>query len=224
VNEEDSPATEAARRKMNAKLKSLVVNPVHKFHAKFEKPVTIYWIGRVFITLNDDAESVGMLPEVESNTRDKMMFFASQPYKGIFLPQDVLEAKLAAERPAYAWWLLNIYQPPAEVLSDCRMGVKSYFDPVILELSHQQTFASNLGELLRAWMRVDAFWEVNKIWTGTPTDLLTSLQTCVETTGIAQKWSQHQVAKSLTALAKHDGSGVIRISETDREFSITKLT
>ena len=161
---------------MLAKMKGLVVNPVHKFHAKFEKPVTIDWIGRIFISLNDDPGSVGMLMEVDQNTSDKQMFFASQPYNGTFPPQDELEVIIEKELPYFAYWLLNIYQPPVEVLSDDRMGVKSYFDLHILELSHQQTFASNLLELLQVWIDTDAYWgEGVGEWTGTPTDLLDAL-------------------------------------------------
>jgi hypothetical protein len=226
INDEDSPGTEAARKRMLAKLKGLVVNPVHKYHAKFEKAVTIDWVGRIFVTLNDDPGSVGMLMEVENNTKDKQMFFASQPYKGVFPPQDELEPRIANELPLFAHWLLNVYQPPKEVLSDDRMGVKSYFDPRILELSHQQTFASNLAELLKVWVRVDAYWgpEDKPVaeWVGTPTDLLTCLQTCDATAGVAREWKQHSVAKSLTALAKHDGSGVKFNGENGREFKILR--
>ena len=187
VNDEDSPNSENSRKRMLAKLKGLVVNPSHKYHAKFEKPVTIEWTGRIFVTLNDDPGSVGMLTEVERNTLDKQMLFLSQPYAGVFLPQEELEPKLAKELPFFAHWLLYIYKPPADVISDDRMGVKSYFDPKILELSNQQTFSSNLDELLKVWINIDAYWgEGVKEWFGTPTNLLSCLQVCDATAGIAR--------------------------------------
>lgn len=221
VNDEDAPANEQARKRMLAKLKGLVVNPVHKYHAKFEKPVTIAWIGRIFVTLNDDPGSVGMLLEVEANTRDKQMYFASQPYAGTFPSQDVLEPLIDKELPYFAHWLLN-WTPPAEVLSDDRMGVKSYFDPRILELSHQQTFASNLNELLKVWIRTDAVWNDTEIWEGSPTDLLSALQTNDLTTGIARDWTQAKVVRALTSLAKQDKSGVEFLGDDGRGFKITK--
>ena len=225
INDEDSPATEAARRRMNAKLKGLVVNPSHKYHAKFEKPVTIYWTGRVLVTLNDDPGSVGMLPEVEANTKDKMMFFASQPFAGVFPPQDELEIRIATELPAFAWWLLNVYVPPTEVLCDDRMGVKSFFDREILELSHQQTNASGLTELLQNWMNEDAYWapdQNNTEWKGNPTDLLSVLLRCPSTEGIASSWNQAKIAKSLTALARQEGSSVTYYGDGGRNFVIKK--
>lgn len=226
VNDEDSPNGETARKRMLAKLKGLVVNPSHKYHAKFEKPVTIDWTGRIFVTLNDDPGSIGMLMEVEKNTHDKQSFFASQPYSGVFPEQEELEALLTRELPYFAHWLLNIYKAPQEVLSTDRMGVKSYFDPVILELSQQQTFSSNLEELLRVWENADAYWgEENgfqKSWTGSPTELLVNLQTCVDTAGIAKGWTQQGVAKSLVSLAKQENSRVTFTGESGREFTINK--
>jgi len=222
INDEDAPANEGERRRMMAKLKGLVANPSHTYHAKFKDSVQVEWQGRILVTLNDDPGSVGMLMEVESNTRDKQMFFASQPYAGVFPPQDILEAEIAKELPYYAHYLLN-YKPPAKVLSDDRMGVKSYFDPHILELSHQQTFASNLDELLKVWQRVDAYWADKTEWEGSSTDLLACLQTCDLTAGIARDWSQIKIVRALTALAKQDGSGIIFMDEDGRNFKIIKL-
>jgi hypothetical protein len=222
VNDEDAPSSEASRSRMLAKLKGMAVNPSHHYHAKFATPVTIDWTGRIFITLNDDPSSVGMLPEVSANTRDKLMFFASQPYAGSFPPQDELEALLAKEIPYFAHWLLE-YKPPQEVLSDNRMGVVSYFDPRILEVGHQQTFSSNLGELIGLWVRVDAYWGDKSDWEGSPTELLSALQTNDLTAGMAREWTQHKVVKALTALAKHEGSGITATGEDGRGFRITKV-
>ena len=223
INDEDAPSSDGERRKMLAKLKGLVVNPFHTYNAKFEKATEIEWIGRLFVTLNDDPGSVGMLMEVEENTADKQMIFAAQPYNGIFPRQDILEKQLEQELPYYAHHLLN-WIPPAEVLSDDRMGVKSYFDPHILELSHQQTFGSNLLELVKVWIRADAYWgEDVKDWDGTPTDLLSALQTNDLTAGIARDWTQAKVVRALTSLAKQGGSGVSFASKDGRCFKIKKL-
>jgi hypothetical protein len=221
INDDDAPANDAQRRRMLAKLKGFVVNPIHKCHPKFEKPVTVPWQGRILVTLNDDPGSVGMLMEVEANTRDKQMFFASQEYKGVFPPQEELQAIIARELPFFAHWLLNIYVPPPEVISDDRMGVKSYFDPHILELSHQQTYGSNLLEFLRHW--IDVAWsDDKKEWTGAPVALLAQLQLDDHTKGVAHEWTQQKIAKSLTALAKQEGSGVTFAKGSSREFVITR--
>lgn len=224
VNDEDSPNGEMARKRMLAKLKGLVVNPVHKYHAKFEKPVTIDWTGRIFVTLNDDAGSVGMLMEVERNTMDKQHFFATQPYAGIFPPQDKLEKILEAENPLLAYYLTEIYVPPPEIVADDRMGMKSFFDPKIMQLANQQTFSSNLDELIDVWVRGDAYWSDASVaeWVGTPTDLLTCFQTYDPTVGIARDWSQQKITKSLTSLAKHENGRVEFMEGDSRKFKIKR--
>lgn len=225
VNDEDAPSNENSRKRMLQKIKGLVVNPSHKFHAKFEKPLSIDWTGRMMVTLNDDPASVGMLMEVDHNTHDKQMYFATQAYQGKFPSQDVIEADLAKELPYFSYWLRYGYKAPEEVLSDDRMGVKSYFDPRILKLSNHQTFASNLLELIAEWQDVDAYWDgKTNEWTGTPTALLSALQICDATAGVAREWTQHKMAKSLTVLAKQDGSGISHLNESEgRDFCIKRL-
>lgn len=222
INDEDSPNSDAARKKMAAKIKGLVVNPHHKYHAKFERPFTLIWQGRAMATLNDDPGSVGMLTDVEQNISDKLMFFASQPYAGVFPQQTELEAIIARELPHFAWWLENAYQPPDEVLSNDRMGVKSYFDPHILELAHSQTFASNLSELIRVWIARDAYWENEQTWSGTATDLLTCFQECIGIAGVAREWTQYKIVKAMTSLAKQEGSGVTFEAGASRTYRISK--
>ena len=167
-----------------------------------------------------------MLPEIEDNVSDKMMFFATQPFAGTFPPQAKLEAEIAKELPAFAWWLLNGYQAPPEVVTDDRMGVRSYFDPHILKLSHQQTAAGDLLELLQSWFEEDAYWQdeqTNADWIGNPTQLLTLLQRCPATERIASNWTQFRMAKNLTTLAKQGGSGVTFNGREGREFKIIKV-
>lgn len=226
INDSDAPKTEGGRQKMLMSLKALTVNPVHTYHPKFQKKLSIEWIPRVLISLNDDPGSTGILMEVGPNTKDKFSFFSVKPYAGEFPERDELEAIIARELPFFAHWLLNVYQPPVEVLAKTRMGVKSYYDPRILMLAHQQTFSSNLGELLGLWMRQDAHWDGDTghtKWLGTPTDLLSCLQTCEPTAAIARDWDQHKIARSLTSLAKQEGSGVEFASDTGRDFKIVRI-
>lgn len=225
INDEDAPRSDGERSKMLARLKSFVVNPSHTYHPKFLSRVTIYWTGRVFVTLNDDPSSVGMLPEISSNTMDKMMFFASQPFTGIWRSQKETENAIAAELPLFSNWLLNIYSPPEAVLSnEYRGGVRSYFDPHILELGRQQLYAYNLEELLRAWFRVSPYWtdDGNTEWFGSPTDLLTDLSSYDPLKSVSREWTQVKVARALTALAKQENGAVSFEGQAGREFKITR--
>ncbi len=225
INDEDAPRNEGERNKMLARLKSFVVNPTHTYHPKFCSRVSIHWTGRVIVTLNDDPGSTAILPDVGFNTEDKMMFFASQAYDGVWPDQKTIEAKVAAQLPAFAYWLDNHYNPPASVLSSSyRGGVVSYYDPVILELSRQQLYSYNLEELLRAWFTVAPYWldQGNETWVGSPTQLFIELGSYDPLKPIMREWTQPRIAKAMTGLAKQKTGGVEFMLGSYRDFTITK--
>src|SRR5262249_31154860 len=142
LNDEEATTREETRQKFLARLKSFVVNPSHSYEPKFCDRMNIEWTGRIFVTLNDDPSSVGLLPEVNSNTMDKLMFFRSRPYAHKWERSEVLEPKIEKELPFFARWLLN-WQPPDYVVAPGRMGVRSFFDPHILNLSKQHDYHYN---------------------------------------------------------------------------------
>lgn len=228
VNDETAPSGEAEKRRMHMKLKSFVVNTSHTYHAKFEKPFEITWCGRSCNTLNDDPASVGILAEVDDTTRDKLMFFASQPYKGVFPSIDKIKVILDRELPFFCHWLLNIYKPDPKVLSNDRMGVKSYFDPDVLDMAQKQTFASHLADMILLWQKDDKDWagepEEGKelTWTGSSLELLTVFQTNPVLSATAREWTQHKIQKNLISLAKQD-TGLVTIDPKNSSiFTIYK--
>lgn len=223
INDEESPRSEQARQKFLSRLKASVVNPVHTYHPKFCARVPVEWVGRLGVTLNDDPHSVGMLPEVNSNTEDKMMFFASQPYEGVWGTNSEIESAISEELPAFARWVLD-YSDAPHVLEPGRMGVRSYYDPVVLGLSRQQAGAHNVRELLTMWMRVAVTWEnPDKVdWVGTATQLLAEMSTCDTISSIVRDYRVSQIANSLTAIARVPGSGVEYVEGADRTYRITR--
>ena len=223
INDEESPKADAARQKLLAKLKGSVVNPTHTFSPKFCSRVSIDWTGRVFTTLNNDPASVGILPEVCDNTQDKMHFFASKEYEGVWGEQEEIEDTLARELAAFARWILDTYTPPQDILIPGRMGMKSYFDPVILDLSRQQVHAYNLLELIALWVRTGGYFTENvSEWVGTPTDLMAHLSTNDALASVLRDWNVSKIAKSLTTLAKLSMTGIQFADGSERNFKITK--
>jgi hypothetical protein len=225
VNDEEAPEREAVKQKLLQRIKAFVVNPMHTFERKYMNRISVHWNGRIFITLNDDPNSIGILPEVNHNTHDKLMFFASRPFVGKWGNQQELEARIAAELPFFARWLMDIFEAPAEVLNDGRMGVESYFDERILELSKQQIHAYNLLELLAVWCRTGGFWHDPKetTWTGTPSDLMAQFATADQLLVLVRDWRVAGLAKSLATLARLESTGVQFVEGTqERSFRITR--
>jgi len=223
INDEDAPRSDAARQKFLARLKASVVNPIHTYHPKFCNKLAVEHCGRLFVTLNDDPASVGLLPEVNSNTADKMSFFASREYGGIWGANTEIEATIAKELPLFAAWLLA-WTPPEDILERSRVGVKSYFDPHILEASRQQAYAYNFHELIHSWVRLSGTWteDGRDSWEGSPTQLMAEVGSCDPLASVAKEWKVSAAAKALTSLARVGDSGVSFVDGSERNFRITK--
>jgi len=209
INDEEAPKNEAARHKFIHKMKSAVVNPDHTYSPKFLSRISIPWSGRNFFTLNDDALSIGLLPELTENTMDKMMFFLTTAPKNPW-PDDIEEI-IQKELPYFAKWLLEVYVPPAEVMRADRMGVKPYFDKTLLDQANHQCHAYNLIELIGVWTNHSGFFDGEdkpNMWSGTPTDLAAHFAAVDSLSPLLKDWTVPRIAKALSALARTHGSGV----------------
>lgn len=219
LNDADSPR-DGEKGSVLSKIKDTVVNPTHQSHRKFGDKAQVDWQGRLIVTLNDDPASVGLLPEVNSNTADKLCFFASQAYGKAFPPNHVIESTLDKELPKFARWLLT-WKPPEDVVENSRVGVHSYFDPHVLETSRRQSYSYNFRELLQNWVRASwAAEEVSKVLT--PTELMAHLNSCDPVSALARDWKVPVAARALTTLARDERSGVTYNGGNDRSFTIHK--
>lgn len=223
INDEEAPANDAARQKYQSRLKAFCVNPEHSYHPKFCVKLSVPWCGRCGSSLNEDPASVGLLPEVNSNTQDKMMFFASHPYQGTWPESEVIEATLERELPYFAKWLLE-WTPPPEVLAPGRMGVKSYYDAGVLKLSRQQFQSFHCAEMLRAWINCSAYWVDGKKtdWEGTPTDLQSQVFLCEPLAMLSREWTVNRLSKALIDRSRIEGSGIKLVPSSNRIFRITR--
>lgn len=219
LNDADSPR-DGEKGSVLSKIKDAVVNPTHSYHRKFGDKTQVDWVGRLVVTLNDDPASVGLLPEVNGNTADKLCFFASQPYTKKWPSSNVIEATLHRELPKFARWLLD-WTPPAEIVENSRVGVASFFDSTVLETCRRQHYAYNFRELLQNWVR--AAWDPSEVEkTVTPTDLMAHLSGCEPVAALARDWKVPVVARALTTLARDSQSGVVYLDGAERSFTIQR--
>jgi len=104
------------------------------------------------------------------------------------------------------------------------VGVKSYFDPHILEASRQQAYAYNFHELIHSWVRLSGTWteDGRDSWEGSPTQLMAEVGSCDPLASVAKEWKVSAAAKALTSLARVGDSGVSFVDGSERNFRITK--
>ena len=177
IDDTVSAASFADQRKATELIKRGVANPKIQFMAKYADAVTLPWAGRIILSLNDDPNSMSVLPTMDSSNRDKLMAFkvAQKPFA--FPPKQELEATIEEELPFFAKFLLD-WKPPVEVLDDDRFGVKSFIDKSISYAAYDNSSRSQVAELIDYFAK--ACREQNsemKEWRGTITEFQVALHT-----------------------------------------------
>ena len=114
-------------------------------------------------TLNDDAISLRLLPDLDMSNRDKLMIF--QCRNGYNFTGKT-KALAEAELPAFARWLLD-YEMPSDMV-ELRFGVKAFINDNVQEISGANSKFAHIIELLQMWRSTLA----DDSWEGTCSELL----------------------------------------------------
>lgn len=177
IDDTVSAASFQDQRKATELIKRGVANPKIQFMAKYADSVTIPWAGRIILSLNDDPNSMSVIPTMDSSNRDKLMAFKVNQKPFNFPPKRELQATINEELPYFARFLLD-WKPPEEVLDDDRFGVKSFIDKSISYAAYDNSSRSQVAELIDYFAK--ACREQNteiKEWRGTITEFQVALHT-----------------------------------------------
>jgi hypothetical protein len=176
----------ADHRKFVEVLKKLVANPRIQVEAKFQDRTDIPWFGRAIVTLNEDSNSMSMIPSLESSNRDKLMAFKiSENSFQNFLPNDQQEQLILRELPHFARWLLE-YTPNPAVVGSPRYGIRSYFHPLVENSARDSSSRQGASELLDIFLRYYSNTNPSEeFWVGTTTELMVEIQRIEELRGFA---------------------------------------
>lgn len=155
-------------------VKKVVANDRVTMRAMYRSGVDMEWVGRIIVTMNDDPESLRLLPETEINILDKIMLLKVKRPVVAYWPTD---AQLATELPYFAAFLRDL-QPPAECLPPAdnpRFGVAPYKHHDLLVSAGSTSITSSFEELLllwrKQWFAPGGAGENDAEWVGNPTDL-----------------------------------------------------
>ncbi len=186
-------------RRFSQMVKQIVANDRLIYRRMFAGGKDIEWVGRVVVTLNDDPESLRVLPQTDINIIDKIMLLKlqSQPGPG----WEMTDAQIAAELPFFAAFLRD-WTPPAYCqATDPRFGIATYAHPELLANAQSTNTTASFEELLEIWRR-DYFapggvGENDPRWTGNPSELKEAFD---RNEGIRQSLSR---AYTPTAIGMH---------------------
>jgi hypothetical protein len=114
-----------SHQKFAEMLKRVVANPNLSYQPKYRDQQRVEWNGRVITTLNDDASSLGMIPDVDTGLQNKIIVLKFSDKVRKFPPNTQLEGKIKVELPRFLRWLLD-YEVPAELIGESRFGINAY--------------------------------------------------------------------------------------------------
>lgn len=116
-------------------LKSLTVNQEHSLHAKNKAEFGVPCRFVVSISINDDPDSLRILPKLTPDFADKVMLFRVRHHPlpmptRTAVEREAFSAAIRAELPAFLHYLLQHEPPPS--LHSSRFGVLHYHNPELI--------------------------------------------------------------------------------------------
>jgi hypothetical protein len=149
-------------------VKKVIANFSIPYHPKGKDAVDKEWLGRLIVTLNDDPESIQMLPTVEHSILDKVLFVKANKTTVDFTNSDRIVER---ELPAFAAFIRD-WKIPEGIEGDWRFGIKAWQHPELLQSAKQSSNTAGLVELLDLWRELWFRQSDVDQWMGTATDLM----------------------------------------------------
>lgn len=136
------------RKVYTANLKQLAANQTHCCEAKFKNAVDIRWSGRVLITLNADARSQELLPDLDVSNSDKVSLYKTG---NDTLNAPEAERKVREELPALCAYLLKL-DFPEHCKGDVRWGVAGFLHPDLLREAKESGSTASFWQVLEQFL------------------------------------------------------------------------
>lgn len=145
VSDSEGGKTTAQKASFTQKIKAITANPRMTIRTKFKTPATLFLNARLTFSFNATAESLEVLPRLGTDVLGKLCLFNVLTHNFLAgLNRTSIEANIADELPAFAYWLLNEYVPPADIATSGRYPTKSYHSPELINYARASQDSSEL--------------------------------------------------------------------------------
>jgi len=175
---EDEPASTdlRTRRHFGAQVKNLCVNKEQSFHDKGKRALTLQPFVRLSITLNDEPESLMVLPPLDNDLKDKIILLKASPVDFPFPSKEFPDSQsywrqLLAELPGFMLRMQQWRIPTS--MRDQRFGVRAWQNPDLL------WEVDSLSPELKLWQLIDSSGIIPRttgVWEGSAAELETTLR------------------------------------------------
>lgn len=142
----------------------------------YRESLRLPWLGRVLVNMNDDPESIRLLPSTEWSLMDKVdLYSVSRPFNGTFPSNEMIKSEI----PAFCTFLLEgkawLEEFVPDLFTDPRWGVKKYHHPKLLRVAQSAQVATSVEEMLNLWRKVWFEAREDEYWEGNPTELMDAI-------------------------------------------------
>ena len=167
IDDTTSASNRQEQMRLTEMLKRSTANPRMDLMPKYGDAISIPWAGRAMLSLNDDPNSMSVIPNLDSSNRDKIIAFRINPTPFDFPDRKILEATIKKELPYYLAFLKG-FKIPDEIKGDDRFGVKSFIDPTLSDAAYDSSTRARAAEILDMFSQeLRATAPNKKEWRGT---------------------------------------------------------
>lgn len=203
VDDTSSASDWRENRKMTDLIKRSVANPFIESREMYCSPAEVEWNGRLMISLNEDANSLSIVPQQDSSNRDKVIGLqVSGTASKSFPPNDVLEALITDELPHFAKFLLD-WTVPANMPTNARYGVDAWFHPKLRDAARDNSPTQAVMETIDLFAKLHRDSNGSPLWTGTAAELMGQMANYTEIKGRGGSFEQQRLARDLQQAAEN---------------------
>jgi hypothetical protein len=167
LDDEQASTDSRARRAFGARIKELLFGHAQRMHGKHREALTLDPIWRMTISLNEEPESLQVLPPIDESLEDKLIIMRARK-RPMPMPTGSTEqaeafiAKLRKDLPGFIHWLLNVFVIPEDIRNE-RTGIAHWHHPelvgAIREMSHEARLMSLIDMEVFNSKGTIPFWE-----------------------------------------------------------------
>lgn len=205
VDDADVKSSPVFHRQYTTRLKHYVANRDFSVNGKYQAELRVPWLGRIVVTMNDDAEGLRLLPDMDRSLDDKVMMLrcrAKDP-----MPADP-ELLFESELSYFAAYLRD-YQRPGWMKPDNRYGFRRFLDKHMVQSANWNSDSCMLQEVLEVFLE----WYFGSTpvdwWEGTSSRLCEQMNDCVEIEHSMRSFTPRSIGHSMSRLSSSDYHRVI---------------
>jgi hypothetical protein len=182
LDDEQASTDMRARRALGARIKGLLFGHPQRLHAKHRDAITLDPIWRMTISLNEEPESMQVLPPLDESLEDKLIILRVNK-RPMPMPTGTTEESEAfgntirSELPAFVHYLTHEHKIETHLRNE-RCGIRHWHHPDLLMAIKELSAQSRLLALVDMEMNVSPFWqgtadELERVLKGATSDVKT---------------------------------------------------